>query len=78
MERTTAVLQGLLTTVAEEVGRRCGLIQRRHEFTSSMLVATFVLGFLRHPRPRCCLIALRVPDEVVVRRCQQAYEMAAK
>ena len=52
VSRTAAVLQGLLTTVAEEVGRRCGLIQRQREFTSSSLVATFVLGFLRHPRPR--------------------------
>ncbi len=50
--RTAAVLQGLLTTEAEEVGRECGLIQRQREFTASSLVATFVLGFLRHPRPR--------------------------
>lgn len=50
--RTAAVLQGLLTTEAEEVGRQCGLIQRQREFTASSLVATFVLGFLRHPRPR--------------------------
>ena len=52
VSRTAVVLQGLLTTVAEEVGRRCGLIQRQREFTASSLVTTFVLGFLRHPRPR--------------------------
>lgn len=52
VSRMAVVLQGLLTTVAEEVGQRCGLIQRQREFTSSSLVATFVLGFLRHPRPR--------------------------
>ena len=45
------VLQGLLTAVAEEVGGRCGLIRRRREFSASSLVSTFVLGFLRHPRP---------------------------
>ena len=50
--RTAAVLPDLLTTVAGEVGRQCGLIQRQREFTASSLVATFVLGFLRHPRPR--------------------------
>lgn len=49
--RMAGVLQGLLTVVAEEVGGRCGLVKRQREFTSSSLVATFVLGFLRHPRP---------------------------
>jgi hypothetical protein len=52
VSRTAAVLQGLLTTEAEDVGRQCGLIQRQREFTASSLVATFVLGFLRHPQPR--------------------------
>lgn len=56
--RTGAVLQGLLTTVAEELGRRCQLIQRKREFTGSSLVATFVLGFLRHPKPRWDQLAL--------------------
>ena len=58
VSRTAVVLQGLLTTVAEEMGRRCGLIQRQREFTASSLVATFVLGFLRHPRPRWDQLAL--------------------
>lgn len=52
VSRTAVVLQGLLTTVAEEVGQSCGLIQRQREFTASSWMATFVLGFLRHPRPR--------------------------
>lgn len=52
LTRTAVVLPGLLTTGAEEVGRHCGLIQRQREFTASSLVATFVLGFLRHPPPR--------------------------
>lgn len=56
--RTAVVLQGLLTTVAEEVGQACGLIQRQREFTASSLVATFVLGFLRHPKPRWDQLAL--------------------
>lgn len=49
--RMAAVLQGLLTTTAEEVGTRCHLIKRRREFTASSLLATFVLGFLQRPKP---------------------------
>ena len=60
--RTAAVLQGLLTTVAEEVGRACRLIKRRREFTESSLVATFVLGFLRHPKATWDQLALVASD----------------
>lgn len=56
--RTAAVLQALLTTVAEDVGRRCQVIRRQREFTASSLVRTFVLGFLRFPRPRWDQLAL--------------------
>ena len=60
--RTAAVLQGLLTTVAEEVGRTCQLIKRRRAFTESSLVATFVLGFLRHPKATWDQLALVASD----------------
>lgn len=49
--RTAAVLQGLLTTTAEEIGQACPLIQRRREFTASSLLSTFVLGFWQRPNP---------------------------
>ena len=60
--RTAAALQGLLTTVAEEVGRACRLIKRRREFTESSLVTTFVLGFLRHPQATWDQLALVASD----------------
>ena len=60
--RTAAALQGLLTTVAEEVGRACRLINRRREFTESSLVTTFVLGFLRHPQATWDQLALVASD----------------
>jgi hypothetical protein len=49
--RMAAVLQGLLTTTAEEVGTRCCLIKRQREFTASSLLSTFVLGFLQRSKP---------------------------
>ena len=61
--RTGAVLQGLLTTTAEEIGKACGLIRRRREFTASSLLSTFVLGFLQHPRATWEQLAL------VARQC---------
>lgn len=56
--RMAAVLQGLLTTTAEEVGTRCHLIKRQREFTASSLLSTFVLGFLQRPRPTWDQLAL--------------------
>lgn len=56
--RTAAVLQGLLTTKAEEIGRQCHLIRRQREFTASSLLSTFVLGFLQRPRPTWEQLAL--------------------
>jgi len=61
--RTAAVLQGLLSTTAEEIGRACGLIQRQREFTASSLLSTFVLGFLQRPQPTWEFLAL------VARQC---------
>lgn len=61
--RTAAVLQGLLTTTAEEVGAACQLIKREREFTASSLLSTFVLGFLQCPRPTWEHLAL------VARQC---------
>ena len=60
--RTAMVLQGLMTTVATEVGRACRLIKRKREFTESSLVATFVLGFLRHPKATWDQLALVASD----------------
>lgn len=60
--RTAMVLQGLMTTVATEVGRACRLIKRKREFTESSLVATFVLGFLRHPQATWDQLALVASD----------------
>lgn len=49
--RTAVAVQGLLGPIAEEVARSCGLIRRERKFCGSSLLATFVLGFLRKPRP---------------------------
>ena len=56
--RTAGVLQGLLSTTAEEVGKACGLIKRKREFTASSLLSTFVLGFLHRARPKWEELAL--------------------
>jgi DDE family transposase len=56
--RLAAVLQGLLTTTAEEIGIQCHLIKRQREFTASSLLATFVLGFLQRPKPTWDHLAL--------------------
>lgn len=61
--RTAAVLQGLLSLTAEEIGRACGLIQRQREFTATSLLSTFVLGFLQRPKPTWEFLAL------VARQC---------
>lgn len=53
-----AVLQGLLTTTADEIGTRNHLIKRRREFTASSLLSTFVLGFLLRPNPTWDQLAL--------------------
>lgn len=58
LSRMASVLQGLLTTTAEEIGESCGLIQRQREFTASSLVSTFVLGFLQRPKPTWEQLAL--------------------
>jgi hypothetical protein len=77
--RMAAVLQGLLTTTAEEIGTRCPLIRRRREFTASSLLATFVLGFLQRPRPTWDHLALvarqlgaHVTPQAVEQRVTQA------
>lgn len=56
--RTAALVQEVLTTTAEEMGRAHGLIQRRRRFTASSLLTTFVLGFLQHANPSCEQLAL--------------------
>jgi Transposase DDE domain len=56
--RMAAVLQGLLTTTAEEIGTQCHLIKRQREFTASSLLSTFVLGFLLRPKPTWEQLAL--------------------
>lgn len=56
--RTAGALQGLFSTKAEEIGRACGLIKRKREFTASSLLSTFVLGFLHRPRPKWEELAL--------------------
>lgn len=56
--RMAVVLQGLLTTTAEEVGQECRLIKRKREFMASSLLSTFVLGFLQRPRPTWDHLAL--------------------
>ncbi len=60
--RTAMVLQGLMTTVARGVGRACRLIKGKREFTESSLVATFVWGFLRHPKSTWDQLALVASD----------------
>ncbi len=60
---TARVLQGLLTTRAEQIGEQCQLIKRRREFTASSLLSTFVLGFLQRPQPTWEQLAL------VARQC---------
>ena len=56
--RMAAVLQGLLTTTAKEIGTQCRLIKRQREFTASSLLSTFVLGFLQRPKPTWEQLAL--------------------
>jgi hypothetical protein len=56
--RMAAVLQGLLTTTAEEIGTQCHLIKRRREFTASSLLSTYILGFLLRPQPTWEQLAL--------------------
>lgn len=56
--RMAAVLQGLLSTTAEDIGTQCQLIKRKREFTASSLLSTFVLGFLQRPRPTWEQLAL--------------------
>src|SRR3990170_5721382 len=56
--RMAAVLQGLLTTTAEEIGTQCQLVKRQREFTAASLVSTFVLGFLQRPKPTWEQLAL--------------------
>ena len=51
MARTAAVLQGLFTVTAEQIGQTCQLIKRQREFTAASLLSTFVFGFLQHARP---------------------------
>ena len=48
--RTAGVLQSLLTTVADEVAKECGVIQRQRRFSGSSLAQTFVFGWLRNPQ----------------------------
>jgi hypothetical protein len=65
--RMAAVLQGVLTIRAEEIGTQCQLIRRQREFTASSLLSTFVLGFLQRPQPtweHLALIARQLGAEV--------------
>lgn len=48
--RTASVLQSVLTTMADEVARQCGVIQRERKFRGSSLAQTFALGWLRNPQ----------------------------
>lgn len=51
MTQLPAALQALLTTTAEQIGGQCQLIKRQRLFNASTLLATFVFGFLQHPKP---------------------------
>lgn len=72
--RMAVAMQGLLTVVAERVGRECNLIQRKREFTESSLLATFVLGFLHRPCPtweQLALIARQLGADVSPQAVEQ-------
>lgn len=72
--RMAAVLQGLLTTTAEEIGTRCHLIKRRREFTASSLLSTYVLAFLLRPKPtweQLALVARQLGADVTPQAVEQ-------
>lgn len=48
--RTAMVLQTVFTSVADEVAKQCGVIQRKRKFRGSSLAQTFTFGWLRNPQ----------------------------
>jgi Transposase DDE domain len=77
--RMAAVLQGLLTVTAHEIGSRCQLIKRRREFTASSLLSTFVLGFLQRPKPtweHLALLARQLGAQVSPQAVEQRVTVA--
>lgn len=72
--RMGAVLQGLLTVSANEIGAANRLIKRQREFTASSLLSTFVLGFLQRPKPtweHLALIARQLGAHVTPQAVEQ-------
>lgn len=48
--RVAAAVQRVFSTVAEEIGQQCQLIQRQRVFTAASLAKTLVWGFVQNPR----------------------------
>jgi len=50
--RLSVVLQTLFTVTAEALAQRHGVIQRQRKLTASVLLQTFVFGWLAYPAAR--------------------------
>jgi hypothetical protein len=52
VERVAAAVQDVFTSVAQEVGKGCGIIKRQRKFDAATLAQTLVFGFLQNPRAK--------------------------